>query len=59
MKPVKIEVVKSPTRKGYSLKHNQENGFMGTIREDNIWAWYKYKEDAEKRAKELMNSYNK
>jgi hypothetical protein len=54
-----INVVRSPfKRSGYSLQHNQPVGFKGAIRSDKTFGWYKYKEDADKRAKELMKSYN-
>jgi len=57
--PVKIVVVKSPDKKGYSLQHNQKKGWSGTIRPDNIWAWFKYRTDAEQSAFELNTFYNK
>ena len=55
--PVTIEVVPSTKKKGYSLKHNQKPGWKGII--GSVWAWYKYKEDAESAKKELTKFYNK
>jgi hypothetical protein len=43
-------------RKGYTLQHNQPSGWMGTM--GPRFGWYKEKEDAEGRAKELMQYYN-
>jgi hypothetical protein len=55
---VKIEVIKTPYRKqGYSLKHNQPNGFKGII--GRIWSWYKYKSDAIIAAQRLELCWNK
>jgi hypothetical protein len=52
-----VKVIRSSYRAGYSLTHNQSNGFKGII--GNEWAWFKYKSDAEKSAEELMNCWNK
>jgi hypothetical protein len=56
---IQIKVVKCPTKRGYSLQHNQYKGWGGTTRNDNVWSWYKYKSDALKRCNELNNYYNK
>jgi hypothetical protein len=52
-----IEVVKSPYRNGYSLRHNMEVGWKGTT--SNVFGWYKYKSDAEQSAREMNETYNK
>ena len=38
-------------RFGYTIKHNQSIGWMGTT--NNYIGWYRYKTDAIKRLKEL------
>jgi hypothetical protein len=57
MANVIITVIQSPYRKGYSLEHNQSNGWKGI--NGTIFGWYKNKSDAEVRAKELNELYNR
>lgn len=56
LKPIKIEIVKSPFKSyGYSLKHNQKQGWHGT--KSNTFAWYRYKSDAEKAKIEIETTW--
>jgi len=55
--PVSLSVINCPTKKGYSIKHNQQQGWKGI---KSYWfAWYKYKSDAIEAAESLQKCYNK
>ena len=56
MNNIIITVVPSLDRRGYSLSHNQPEGFKGII--GTQWAWFKNRLDAVKSAEELMKTWN-
>lgn len=58
MNNIKVIVVKSMSfpNHGYSLRHNQQEGFKGIT--GTTWGWYRYKRDAIIAAKKLEQEWN-
>jgi hypothetical protein len=52
-----LTVDKCPTKRGYSIFHNQPKGWKGVI--SNWFGWYKYKSDAIAAKDELQKYYDK
>jgi hypothetical protein len=51
-----LTVGKCPTKKGYSIFHNQHVGWQGTL--SNWMGWYKYKKDAITARDSLQKSFD-